>query len=232
MPKGIRLAAEDIVRRKREIFEVAARLFLKKGFAETSMREIAEAARVGKSTLYDYFPEKDDILLFALEQEMAKRNRAAAELAELDTDAVTKLGKLVELHYEFLACNQTVTLLLAESLRLKPRNLKRLIDRREEYRHILQSVVECGMQEGHFRQVDVPFALEALIGLMTLAFFEGFQGDPPEMARRAVDIFVNGICANHPSTSRTQHQHQLEPIDRITARGPEESTNEQSCKRP
>lgn len=43
------------------------------------MREIAEAAGVGKSTSCDYFPEKDNILLFVLEQEMAKRNRAAAE---------------------------------------------------------------------------------------------------------------------------------------------------------
>jgi AcrR family transcriptional regulator len=56
MPKGIPLTEEEQARRRKEIFHASVHLFLSKGFNETSMR-IAEAAGIGKSTLYDYFPE-------------------------------------------------------------------------------------------------------------------------------------------------------------------------------
>ena len=64
MPKGIPLTQEEQQRRRKEIFSASAGLFLEKGFTETSMREIAHAAGVGKSTLYDYFSSKEEILVF------------------------------------------------------------------------------------------------------------------------------------------------------------------------
>ena len=56
MPKGIPLTEEEIDRRRHEIFQSSVTLILKQGFDNTSMQEIAQAAGVGKSTLYDYFP--------------------------------------------------------------------------------------------------------------------------------------------------------------------------------
>ena len=72
MPKGIPLTEEEIDRRRHEIFHSSVALILKQGFAGTSMQEIAEAAGVGKSTLYDYFPTKDHVLLFVFEEELDK----------------------------------------------------------------------------------------------------------------------------------------------------------------
>ena len=63
MPKGIPLTEEEIERRRHEIFHCAVALILKQGFSSTSMQEIAQSAGVGKSTLYDYFPTKEHILL-------------------------------------------------------------------------------------------------------------------------------------------------------------------------
>ena len=59
MPKGIPLTEEEVAKRRHEIFHQVLKILLKKGFQETSMREIAEAAGLGKSTLYDYFKTKD-----------------------------------------------------------------------------------------------------------------------------------------------------------------------------
>lgn len=51
------------------IIDVASRLFLERGFEGTTMEEIAEAAEVGTSTLYRYFPSKDLLLLAPFEGE-------------------------------------------------------------------------------------------------------------------------------------------------------------------
>jgi AcrR family transcriptional regulator len=51
-------------RRTREsIIDVALSLFESQGYDDTTMEEIAGAAEVGTSTLYRYFPTKDQILL-------------------------------------------------------------------------------------------------------------------------------------------------------------------------
>lgn len=46
---------------RKRILQKAERIFLKKGFSKTSMREIAEASDIGLSNIYNYFSGKDDI---------------------------------------------------------------------------------------------------------------------------------------------------------------------------
>jgi AcrR family transcriptional regulator len=46
---------------REQIVEVARRIFLKKGFAKTSMRDIAAGADVGVSNIYNYFKGKDEL---------------------------------------------------------------------------------------------------------------------------------------------------------------------------
>jgi AcrR family transcriptional regulator len=52
--------------RHAEILEAARRIFAEKGFAETSVDEIAHAAGVAKGTVYLYYPSKRDIYWEAL----------------------------------------------------------------------------------------------------------------------------------------------------------------------
>jgi len=49
--------------RREELMDAAQRLFLEKGFDETSVDEIVRAAHVAKGTFYWYFKSKDDVLL-------------------------------------------------------------------------------------------------------------------------------------------------------------------------
>ncbi|RPJ43795.1 MAG: TetR/AcrR family transcriptional regulator, partial [Chloroflexi bacterium] len=67
MPKGIPLTEDEQIARRHDIYRVSVALFLEKGFHETTMREIAQAAGMGKSTLYDYFKTKDEILISYVE---------------------------------------------------------------------------------------------------------------------------------------------------------------------
>ena len=42
---------------------MSRRLFTAKGYEETTMEDIAEAAEVSKATLYNYFSSKENLLL-------------------------------------------------------------------------------------------------------------------------------------------------------------------------
>ncbi len=51
--------AEEKALRQQTILKAALKVFADKGYAETSMADIGRAARLGKATLYYYFPTKD-----------------------------------------------------------------------------------------------------------------------------------------------------------------------------
>src|SRR5260370_37052260 len=65
---------------RERLFRHALELFAQKGFAETTVEDITEAADVGKGTFFNYFPSKDHILLAFGEMQLCKLE-AAIEMA-------------------------------------------------------------------------------------------------------------------------------------------------------
>ena len=49
---------------REQIVEIAKRVFLKKGYAKTSMRDIAKGADIGVSNIYNYFKSKDELFRY------------------------------------------------------------------------------------------------------------------------------------------------------------------------
>lgn len=55
-----------------KIVDVACKIFTRYGYKKTTMEEIAEATRKGKSSIYYYFPSKEDIFKAVVEKEAAE----------------------------------------------------------------------------------------------------------------------------------------------------------------
>lgn len=61
------------------LFRAALDLFARKGFNETTVEDITEAADVGKGTFFNYFPSKDHILLAFGEMQLEKLQAAVKD---------------------------------------------------------------------------------------------------------------------------------------------------------
>ena len=72
---------------RERIFRAALDLFAKKGFVETTVEDITNAADVGKGTFFNYFPSKDHILLAFGEMQIG-RLQAAVEQAQNSSEPV------------------------------------------------------------------------------------------------------------------------------------------------
>jgi AcrR family transcriptional regulator len=57
-----------------DILRAAIQCYLSKGIAGTGMKEVAAQAGVARSTLYRYFPSRDDVLVAAVKMEMEAAN--------------------------------------------------------------------------------------------------------------------------------------------------------------
>jgi AcrR family transcriptional regulator len=64
---------------RERLFRAALEQFAKKGFLETTVEDITDAADVGKGTFFNYFPSKDHILLAFGELQLAKLEMAMEE---------------------------------------------------------------------------------------------------------------------------------------------------------
>ena len=70
------------VERRERLFRAAMDLFARKGFAETTVEDITNAADLGKGTFFNYFPSKEHILLAFGEMQLAKLKVAFEEMRD------------------------------------------------------------------------------------------------------------------------------------------------------
>ena len=66
--------------RRERLFRSALDLFARKGFAETTVEDITNAADLGKGTFFNYFPSKEHILLAFGEMQLVKLKAAFEEM--------------------------------------------------------------------------------------------------------------------------------------------------------
>ena len=61
MPKIV-----DHEERKRDIMEMALSIFIEEGYSNTKLANIADKCNIARTTLYQYFGNKDEIFKYAI----------------------------------------------------------------------------------------------------------------------------------------------------------------------
>ncbi|KOR89529.1 TetR/AcrR family transcriptional regulator [Paenibacillus solani] len=78
------------------VLQVAAHLFLTKGYQLTSMDEIVDHSKVSKTNIYYHFKSKEDLLLQIMSQFMIHyQERIDTVLARTDLSVIDKLGSFI-----------------------------------------------------------------------------------------------------------------------------------------
>ncbi len=195
MPKGIPLTEEDQNRRRHEVFDVSMALFLNKGFHETSMQEIAAAAGMGKSTLYDYFESKDEILISFVEDAIYDLAEQVRQIVKQDGPATGKLRQVLRVHLEYLLANKEFFNKLSfEVQRLDLNSQRRIQVQRHAYQDLICKLIEEAIQAGEFRPVNPLLATRTLLVLLTPAVYTSRPtGTPEQMMDEVLDIFYHGV---------------------------------------
>lgn len=195
MPKGIPLTEEEQARRRHEIFHQVVKIFVKQGFHETSMQEIAMAAGLGKSTLYDYFQTKDEILVYFFEDQLSDMTAEAQKIAMENCSADVRLRKIMEAYMESLQANKSLFMKLTfEAQRLRPESQKQIQNSRHAYQDMIRALIEEGIREGVFRRVNSLLAARLLLSTVgPVLFGSRLTGTPQDMLRETLDIFFRGI---------------------------------------
>lgn len=197
MPKGIPLTEEELFRRRHDILDAVAPLLVEKGFQELSMREISEAAGIGKSTLYDYFPSKDDILIAFMAEEVRHMTILANEIISQDFPAQEKIRRIMRRQLEYMVANRSLYLKISiEIQRLSFESQQRIQQHRHAYQDMLCRLVDEGIHNGEFRPVNSLLAIRGLFAFLSATVFTSRPtGSVDEMMTDALDILFKGLEA-------------------------------------
>jgi AcrR family transcriptional regulator len=140
---------------RERLFRAALNLFAKKGFAETTVEDITNAADVGKGTFFNYFPSKDHILLAFGEMQLGKLQSAVEEARQSDTPMPQFLRSLGERMTQEPTRNPAIirALLLAYLSSTPVREA--MVDLQNRVLALHSEMIRLGQQRGEIRD-DLP----------------------------------------------------------------------------
>jgi AcrR family transcriptional regulator len=158
-------ARRDLV--ANEIYEQATRLFAERGFAGTSLQDIAEAVGLTRPALYYYVKSKDE-LLAKLVTEVTEGSAASigAIARRADLDPAAKLHAIAKIGVQRQAEHAAQFRLLILSEADLPAELAAAHEagRRAVLKSIAR-VIDQGIEEGVFRPVDARIAALGVLGM-------------------------------------------------------------------
>ena len=87
-------------KKQQAIIQAALRLFKDKGFKETSIKSIAEAAEVSPVSIYNYFGSKDNLVALCVNDLFEEITQQAEDILNSNLDFKTKLDHVFALCQE------------------------------------------------------------------------------------------------------------------------------------
>ncbi len=145
------------------IIAESSRLFWEKGYAETSMKDIAGACGFRPGNIYNFFTGKESILFEILYQEMMDIVAPIAHLKDDESvDPVAALRLMIENHVKLTLGEKSSSKLLFDVglNNLSPGNRKKIIKLRDDYDAIGVAIVRRGKKAGIFaKDVDDKIAV-------------------------------------------------------------------------
>ncbi|MEP2671094.1 MAG: TetR/AcrR family transcriptional regulator [Cyclobacteriaceae bacterium] len=182
------------------ILNSAKTIFARYGFKKTTMDEIAQAARKGKSSIYHYFKSKEDIFKAIVEKEADELSAAIAKAINAETTSEKKIRAYV------LARMKGINNLTNLYSALKDEYLEHYsfienvrVKYDTEEVNTIKGILKTGVEDGEFKIEDInltAFALvTALKGLEYPLFIKNNNAKTEKRFEGLLNVLFYGIIA-------------------------------------
>jgi AcrR family transcriptional regulator len=179
------------------IVEVSVNLFEKKGYRNTTMREIAKKTGLNQGSLYYYFKSKSDILYEIYLRMMKAVVENQERLMNMELPEDEKIKEIIKNIISVIAKRKGyATVFYRDHNALSPSHLKSVKEFAKGYRKNLEKIFENGIKKNLFKDINPALASLALVGMSNWAYMwlkpDG-RFSVSEISKIFSGIFLEGI---------------------------------------
>lgn len=207
MGHSIRTYSKDdelVAARREEIARNVARVFVKKGYDRTSVREIVDACGMSTGTLYHYVGSKEDILYLVINHGLSRYTDFFEETA-VDLDTISPTDALVcaiREFYQRLDKFQDFTVFIyQETKNLQSSARQSVLDAERRLVSIFERLLTRGCETGEFKIDNVTLVAHDIVVVAEMwavrRWFLRKCCTLEEYTRHHIDSFLKCISPTH-----------------------------------
>jgi AcrR family transcriptional regulator len=183
--------------RKAQIEEKATRLFREKGYAATSMRDLAQVLGIEAASLYSHIKSKEQILqkiCFRMADEFFEAWKA---VEQNDTSYAQQMEKAAIAHVKVITTDTDASAVFFNEWRhLSEPYLSDFLQMRNDYEGRFIGIIENGIAAGEFKSVDSKFMMLAILSSLNWThnwYKPNGKLSPEEVALKLSNLILNGL---------------------------------------
>lgn len=180
---------------RKRILKASRKLFSQKGYEETMMEDIAKKAEVSKATIYNYFPNKESLLIGTVDEVLDRvESLVKSEFTDCENSEQKiklALGEFISASVDYLGLSRRITYL--NSCEDSP-----LYATRKKTLKLLKELVIDAQNEGLFlSDIDADDIVDVIMGIYLIAQFEWSHIDKysPEFLQAKLDRFYTSMLS-------------------------------------
>jgi AcrR family transcriptional regulator len=197
---------EEQRRRKRQaVVRVAATAFNRKGFANTSMDDVAAVLKISKPALYQYFDSKQDLLYHCHQMVMDHGDAGIALAKRSGGSAFERLRICLSRYMQGIFGDFGSCAVLTDVDSLEPKRRAEVIERRARISAALVKMIAEGVADGSVVNCDPKLASLFVLGVINWIPL-WYRSTGPNKPEEIIDAFLNmlGSGLNARDTSRAE----------------------------
>ena len=166
------MSARTYGRQETQMIEAARRLFIEKGFEDTTMCNIAELAGVNRSTLHYYFANKDVMFRAVFSSIMETLMPRLCEIMESNKPLMERLSLVTDEYFERFLENPSIPGFIISEIQ---RDVEHFIATAREMHYdkvfsLVRNALNNEMQEGRLNKVPIYVVFTAFYGSIAFPF--------------------------------------------------------------
>ena len=157
--------------KRKEIRDIGTRLFVEKGFENTTTRDIARAAGISNAALYYYFDSKEELLYQALDETVSSGLKSIREIEQSNRGFSEKLSAITDIYTKYYAGDiDKMKLLVHDQKSLTPKHKEELDRKQREYLDVLVKLLKDLRKKGKIKNLDPMVCAFAFFGMVHWAY--------------------------------------------------------------
>ena len=188
---------EMSARTKAELLQAAVRLFSARGYAQTTLQQVVDAAGLSKGAFYHHFRNKEEILRLINDETLAYLLAASQAVVDAGDPPVETMRKLIRVQMTAVETRQdAVALMIRELHSFGPENWAAVKADRDRLEGLFVSLIEAGRRAGDFRpDGDARLIAFGILGMFHWAYewYKPGRVSAGEIANLYADMVLSGL---------------------------------------